>query len=168
MNPNADVEILSRLTELRRENERLRRAKALRESYGINFYVPHAKQDKFHSVGQKIGRYCRTGNRGGKTKCGAAEDVSWCIGGRVFYRNSFDVLDGKRNVIRRHVGEQDHVLVTKGIPQYPVKGLLVVADWDKAKEIFTNRDGSYETWGELFQLIPRDALGKVLFHVAGM
>jgi hypothetical protein len=53
MNPNADVEILSRLTELRRENERLRRLQeALRESYGINFYVPHAKQDKFHSVGQ--------------------------------------------------------------------------------------------------------------------
>lgn len=159
-----DIATLARLEELRQENASLRRAKALRESYGLNFYVPHAKQDKFHSVGDKTGRYCRTGNRGGKTKCGAAEDVSWCIGGRLFYRNSFDVVDGKRNVVRHHVGTQNHELVTKGIPTHPVKGLLVVADWDKAKEIFTSREGSYENWGELFQLIPRDALGKV--HVS--
>lgn len=161
MNPVANPELLSRLAELRQEGEALRRRKILRESYGINFYVPHAKQDKFHSVGDKVGRYCRTGNRGGKTKCGAAEDVSWCIGGRVFYQNSFDVLDGKRNVVRQHVGRKDHELVRKGIPDYPVKGLLVVADWDKAKDIFTNREGSYETWGELFQLIPREAVEKV-------
>jgi hypothetical protein len=161
MDATATVETLARLTELRQENERLSRAKALRQSYGINFYVPHAKQDKFHTAGDKTGRYCRTGNRGGKTKCGAAEDVSWCLGGRVFYRNSFDVVDGKQNVVRRHVGGLNDPLVTKGIPQFPVKGLLVVADWDKAKDIFTNRDGSYETWGELFQLIPREALGKV-------
>jgi hypothetical protein len=41
-----------------------------------------------------------------------------------------------------------------------VKGLLVVNDWDKATEIFTNRAGSYENWGELFKLIPREALGR--------
>lgn len=161
MNPVANPELLARLAELRQEDEALTRRKQLREAYGINFYVPHAKQDKFHSVGDKVGRYCRTGNRGGKTKCGAAEDVSWCIGGRVFYQSSFDVLDGKRNVVRRHVGSKDHELVKKGIPNYPVKGLLVVADWDKAKDIFTNREGSYETWGELFQLIPREAVEKV-------
>ena len=156
-----DLETLARLQELRQENASLRRQKQLRESYGINFYVPHSKQDKFHSVGDVTGRYCRTGNRGGKTVCGAAEDVSFCIGGRVFYRNSFDVLDGKKNVVRRHVGSQNHPLVGKGIPSWPVKGLLVVSDWDKAKEIFTNCEGSYETWGELFQLIPRDAIAKV-------
>jgi hypothetical protein len=50
--------------------------------------------------------------------------------------------------------------VTKGIPRHPVKGLLVVNDWDKATEIFTNRAGSYENWGELFKLIPKDALGR--------
>lgn len=159
MTPN--LEALARLNELRRENVDLLRAKALRENYGLDFYVPHAKQDKFHSVGDKIGRYCRTGNRGGKTKCGAAEDVSFCIGGRTFYRNSFDVVDGKRNVVRHHIGGREHELVRKGIPQFPVKGLLIVADWDKAKDIFTNRDGSYETWGELFQLIPREAIEKV-------
>lgn len=161
MNPNGDLQILSKLQELRQENARLKRAKQLREAYGLHFYRPHAKQDKFHSVGDKTGRYCRTGNRGGKTKCGGAEDVSWCIGGRLFYRSSFDVLDGQRNVVRHHAGTQNHELVTKGIPQYPVKGLLIVADWDKAKAVFTNREGSYETWGELFQLIPQDALGKV-------
>lgn len=156
-----DLETLARLNELRAENEALQRAKALREAYGLDFYVPHAKQDKFHSTGDKTGRYCRTGNRGGKTKCGAAEDVSFCVGGRTFYRKSFDVIDGQKNVVRRHVGSRDHELVRKGIPQYPVKGLLVVADWDKAKDIFTGRDGSYETWGELFQLIPREAIEKV-------
>jgi hypothetical protein len=81
-------------------------------------------------------------------------------GGRLFYRESFDVIDGKKNVVRHHVGGRDHPLVTKGIPTYPVKGLLVCSDWDKAKEIFTNRAGSYENWGDLFQLIPFEALGK--------
>ena len=33
-------------------------------------------------------------------------------------------------------------------------------DWDKSSEIFTNRTGSYENWGELFKLIPKDALGR--------
>jgi hypothetical protein len=155
-----NVEALARLNELRTEKEKLQRAKQLRQNYGIDFYRPHAKQDRFHGAGHKTGRYCRTGNRGGKTVCGSAEDVAWCLGGRTWYRNSFDVLDGERNVVRRHVGRQNHELVTKGIPSYPVKGLLLVNDWDKATEIFTNRQGSYENWGELFKLIPRDALGK--------
>jgi hypothetical protein len=50
--------------------------------------------------------------------------------------------------------------VTSGISRGPVKGLLLVNDWDKAMEIFTNRTGSYENWGALFKLIPRDALGR--------
>ena len=56
--------------------------RSLRQAYGINFYRPHAKQDKFHRAGDKVGRYVRTGNRGGKTKCGAAEDVAWLLGGQ--------------------------------------------------------------------------------------
>lgn len=151
---------------LREENERLRRAKDLREAYGINFYRPHAKQDKFHSAGNITGRYARTGNRGGKTVCGAAEDVSWLIGGRVFYKESFDVIDGRKAIVRRHVGSQVDPLITRGIPQRPVKGLLLCNDWDKAQEIFTNRDGSYENWGELFKLIPRDAIPKNGVHTS--
>ena len=158
------IEALARITEARAEQERLRRQKLLMQSYGINFYRPHAKQDKFHASGDKTGRYVRTGNRGGKTKCGAAEDVAWLLGGRVWYKNSFDVLDGERRVVRHHAGSQNHALVTKGVPEHPVKGLLVVNDWDKGQEIFTNRAGSYENWGELFKLIPKDALSKA--HVS--
>ena len=142
-------EALAQLNELRAEQERLKRAKQLRQAYGIDFYRPHAKQDKFHVAGHKTGRYARTGNRGGKTKCGAAEDVAWLLGGRTWYRHSFDVLDGQRNVVRHHVGARNHEFVTKGISAHPVKGLLLVNDWDKATEIFTNRAGSYENWGEL-------------------
>ena len=158
------IEALARITEARAEQERLQRQKQLIQSYGINFYRPHWKQDKFHAAGDKTGRYVRTGNRGGKTKCGAAEDVAWCIGGRVWYKNSFDVLDGERGVVRHHVGAQNHEFVGRGIPDHPVKGLLLVNDWDKPTELFTNRAGSYENWGELFKLIPKDALGKV--HVS--
>ncbi len=154
------LQALARVNELRAEQERLRRAKQLRQSYGIDFYRPHAKQDRFHAAGHKTGRYCRTGNRGGKTKCGAAEDVAWLLGGRTWYKHSFDVLDGGRNVVRHHAGSQNCELIGKGIPRGPVKGLLLVNDWDKCTEIFTNRVGSYENWGELFKLIPRDALGK--------
>lgn len=158
---SADAETLVRLNELRAAKDRRERAKVLRQSYGLHFYCPHAKQDKFHQLGHITGRYARFGNRTGKTVCGAAEDVAWCVGGRVWYQHSFDVLDGQGNVVRHHVGRKDHEWVKQGIPQYPVKGLLVVSDWDKAKEIFTNREGSYENWGDLFQLIPRDAVGKV-------
>lgn len=156
----SDLEVITRLNELRADREKLKRAKLLRESYGVDFYRPHWKQDKFHAAGNKVGRYCRTGNRGGKTKCGAAEDVAWCLGGRTWYRNSFDVFDGNGNVVRHHAGSQNNELITKGIPGHPVKGLLIVNDWDKSSEIFTNRQGSYENWGELFKLIPRDALGR--------
>src|SRR2546430_3130627 len=148
------------LTELRRQVAAAKRARQLRQAYGLNFYEPHAKQDIFHAYGDSTGRYSRFGNRTGKTVSGAAEDTSWLVGGRLFYRESFDVIDGKRNVVRHHIGRKDHPYVTKGIPDRPVKGLLVCSDWDKAKEIFTNREGSYEVGGDLFQLIPFDALGK--------
>jgi hypothetical protein len=155
-----EADTRAHVAELRLEVEKRRRLRTLRQNYGINFYQPHYKQDVFHSHGEINGRYCRFGNRSGKTISGAAEDVAWLLGGRVFYRESFDVLDGQRNVVRHHGGGREHPLVTKGIPTYPVKGLLVCSDWDKAKEIFTNREGSYEMWGDLFQLIPRESLGK--------
>ena len=100
------------VNELRAERDRMLRMKQLRQAYGIDFYRPHWKQDKFHAAGHVNGRYCRTGNRGGKTKCGAAEDVAHLIGGRVWYRNAFDVMDGSGRVIRHHPGGRDHELVT--------------------------------------------------------
>lgn len=149
-----------RLLAAKEQNAALRHAKALREAYGINFYVPHYKQHLFHIRSSVTGRYARFGNRTGKTKCGAAEDVAWCLGERPWYKKSFDIIDGQKKVIERHVGSPTHPFVNAGIPNYPVKGLLVCSDWDKAKEIFTNRTGSYNNLGELFQLIPHEALGK--------
>ncbi len=161
-----DIEVLEKLNAAKAENRRLRRQKQLEEENGINFYRPHAKQDKFHRASKSTGRYCRTGNRGGKTKCGAAEDVAFALGYRPWYKYEFDVEgvrlteSGVREkyIERHHEGGEDHPLVTEGIPQRPIKLLLIVVDWDKSKEIFTNNEGSYENWGDLFQLIPKSAL----------
>lgn len=169
MNTNPDPEIIARLAELRSKNERLRRAKALREAYGIHFYRPHAKQHRFHSCGHKIGRYARTGNRFGKSEMGAAEDIAFCMGGRVWYKKAFDIIGTRENklgniepyVVEHHPGGEDHPLVTKGIPEHPVKGLIICVDWDKASEIFTNRRGSHERMGKLFRLIPHEAISNV-------
>lgn len=162
------------LAEQRRLNKQLRREKELREANGILFYRPHNKQDKFHSS-NAIGRYLRTGNRFGKSDCGAAEIVGWLRGQREWYKYNFDVVGTERDsngnyqniVVRTHEGHENHPLVRQGIPQRPVKGLLLVVDWDKAKEIHTNREGSYETWGKLFKLIPQEAIENVVLSRGG-
>ena len=165
----ADIETSVRVIQLRRKADALRKLKQIRQENGINFYRPHAKQDKFHAAAESTGRLARAGNRGGKTKCGAAEDVAMALGYRPWYQNEFDVMgvrlgdDGKREqyVYRHHPGGENHPLVTLGIPQRPIKILLIVTDWDKSKEIFTNNEGSYENWGDLFQLIPKSAIHGV-------
>ena len=156
---DVDAAAFVRLAEAKARNEALKKARALRESYGLDFYRPHIKQHRFH-LSSATGRYSRFGNRTGKTKCGAAETVSMCLGARTFYKHSFDILDGNRAVVEHHIGHPEHPYVTAGIPQFPIKALLVCSDWDKAKEIFTNRQGSYDNLGEIFQLIPHEALGK--------
>ena len=165
MNSDQNIETQIRLLDLRQQNEDLKRAKALRESYGVFFYRPHERQDKFHAAAHVTGRYCRTGNRGGKTKCGAAEDVAFALGYRPWYQYEFPVLgvryvnENRETYIHHvHKGYEEHPLVIHGIPQRPIKILLICADWDKAQEIFTNCNGSYENWGEYFQLLPRDAV----------
>lgn len=155
-----DAEAFVRANELREQRDTLLRLKSIREAHGINFYRPHAKQHKFH-ISPATGRYCRTGNRGGKTKCGGAEDVGYAIGGRLWYRESFPIYDGDGNIVSQHPGGVDHPYVTLGIPQRPVKILLIVVDWDKSTEIFTNNKGDYSSWGELFQLIPKQYLHYV-------
>lgn len=148
------------LQQLRRQNDALKRAAALRAAYGINFYVPHAKQHKFHTCA-KTGRFLRTGNRFGKSECGIVEDIAWCLGGRIWYRETFDILDGERNVVVHHEGRRDHPFVTSGIPKHPVKGLLLVVDWDMAKKVFTNQTDDAKTCGKLFKFLPKEAIGKV-------
>lgn len=157
---------LPRLLELREENARLRRAKDLRESYGINFYRPHAKQHKFHTC-NATGRYGRTGNRFGKSQMGVAEDVAWALGGRTWYRTAFEVKDGKGQVVESHPGGLNHPYVTVGIPSRPVKVLILCENWKKAKSVFTNREGSVDMQGKLFKLIPRDNLGKITRSTGG-
>lgn len=155
-----DAEAYVRANQLREELAAIRRVKDLREAHGLNFYRPHEKQHRFH-ISTATGRYCRTGNRGGKTKCGGAEDVAYAIGGRLWYRESFPIYNGKREVVAYHEGHRDHPYVTLGIPQRPVKLLLIVVDWDKSTEIFTNNKGDYSTWGELFQLIPKELIHHI-------
>jgi hypothetical protein len=166
------------LAELRRERDLLLRQRKLREAYGINFYRPHWKQHKFH-ITDAVSRYARTGNRFGKSELGIHEDVAWCMGGRVWYREAFDIM-GTEKVIHpdgtweyvpvvkeHHPGGLSHPYVTRGIPGRPVKGLLIVVDWDMAKRIFTNNEGSWETKGKLFKAIPREAIGKCTLSRGG-
>lgn len=155
------------LDSLKAEVALLQREKTIREENGLFFYTPHAKQYKFHSVGHITGRHCRTGNRGGKTVCGAAEDIAYCIGGRTWARRSFEVKNGKGETVITHEGGFNHPLVRHGIPDFPVKGLLLVHDWDKSAEIFTNMEGSYDRWGALMKILPKKNLVDVLKNKQG-
>lgn len=161
-----DLPVHLRLLELREQNERLRRAKTLREENGIAFYRPHWKQHKFH-ISCATGRYGRTGNRFGKSQMGTAEDVAWALGYRPWYVSPQEIKDGEGVVREAHPGGKNHPYVTCGIPQRPVKVLILCENWKKAKSVFTNRDGSVDMQGKLFKLIPKAALGKITRSTGG-
>lgn len=109
------------------------KVKAIRAD-GLPFYRPHAKQNLFHrSTSKRRGAF--TGNRFGKSTMGAAEDCAWLRGNRPWYPSS----DAGR---------------TSGIPQRPVKGLIIANDWDKVKEIWTGADG------KLWKFLPKDGFVK--------
>lgn len=124
--------------------------KRLREQSrnGILFYKPHAKQIMFHMAGDIPFRYAQVGNRFGKSEMGAAEDISFCLGERLFFPAG-------------HPGR------TKGIPARTVKGVLLCQDWDKSEEIFTNRSGDDKTRGKLFRLLPADRIEAVKTNHSG-
>lgn len=126
------------LLDARRELDLLRREKKLRENNGIAFYEPHPKQDLFHRAANYRRRYVRTGNRFGKSDMGASEDIAWALGERPWY----PVGDPARTV---------------GIPKHSTKGCIVVQDWDKAHEIFTN-PAPGTSQGKLFQKLPKDSI----------
>ncbi len=119
------------------ELEALRALERLQRDYALHVYAPHEKQEIFHRNGDKKRRYLRTGNRFGKSTCGSAEDAAFAIGERPW----MDKNDPDR---------------FKGIPQRPTKGLILVADWDKAREIFTSMEEGQK--GKLMQWIPVDRL----------
>jgi hypothetical protein len=115
---------------LRRKQVELRAARlAAMKRDGLPFYHPHAKQDRFHrSTAKRRGVF--TGNRFGKSHMGCAEDCAWLRGERPWY--------GKDDPGR-----------TLGISTAPVKGLVIVNDWDKAKEIWSGDDG------KLWRFLPK-------------
>jgi len=89
------------------------------DSFSID---PHPGQDAFHRAGGRKYRMVRCGNRYGKSTMGAAEDVAWLKGERVWL---------PKNDPARYIG----------IPQRPVKGLVITTDWDKVDEIWTSERG---------------------------
>ncbi len=88
---------------------------------GLPFYRPHPKQDLWHKL-PHLRRGAFTGNRFGKSTMGCAEDCAWIRGERPWYPKG----DPAR---------------TSGIPQHPVKGLVITTDWDKVEEIWSGVDG---------------------------
>ena len=120
----------------------LRRLAELRKNYGIFAYKPQPKQALFHQANYKY-RYLRTGNRFGKSTCGSAEDCAFALSARLWLPEGDPI---------RHLG----------IPRRATKGVILVADWDKAREIFT----SPET-GKLMSFLPKDRIEQLVKNQAG-
>lgn len=127
--------------------ESLRRLKKLRAAYGIYAYRPHSKQSLFHAAAKHKRRYLRTGNRFGKSTCGAAEDCAFALGARLWLPENDPV---------RHLG----------IPRRSTKGVILVADWDKAREIFTSQEEG-QGQGKLMKLIPKERIHHLHKNQAG-
>lgn len=160
MSQLASPSIHERLAHLRATERLLGQIEAQRRNNGINFYRPHWKQHKFHTTVAN-GRYGRTGNRFGKTEMGIAEDLAWCLGHRPWYRYAQDIKDGTGTVRESHPGGANHPYVFTGIPNRPVKGILLVVDWDKAHEVHTGQTGDPLTEGKIWKLLPKAALRGV-------
>lgn len=126
----------------------LRRLEKLKEDFGLLFYEPHEKQDEFHRNGHMKRRYVRTGNRFGKSTMGGAEDCGWALGERPWYPKG----DERRSI---------------GIPKHSTKGLIIVADWDKAHEIFTNPVKG-QGQGKLFKFLPKAKILRTARNNAGI
>lgn len=132
METNQPTQSEAELLRLENLQEQIRLQSQLNEAMradGLRFYRPHEKQDLFHRASARL-RAVFAGNRFGKSMCGMAEDGAWLRGERAWMP----------------VGDQGR---TAGIPQRPVKGLLVTTDWDKVDEIFTN-----ESSGKLWRCVP--------------
>ena len=122
-----------RILNLRRQLALQRSINAAIKADGHRFYRPHPKQDAFHRAGKFKRRAAFAGNRFGKSQLGAAEDAAWLRGERVWYPE----YDPAR---------------TAGIPRHPVKGLVIVQDWDKCDEIWTSQRGDRQ--GKIWKYLP--------------
>lgn len=133
----------------------LKERSRLTQGFGLLNYRPHAKQDLFHAAGDHFSRLGMAGNRSGKSQGGCAEDCSWLMGYRPFYKQKFWVLGRDGAKVRYHDGHENHPLVRKGIPQRPVKGLVITIDWEKVDEVWTGQRNSAQP-GKIWQLLPEN------------
>lgn len=129
----------------------LRRKDRLIKSDPLVYYRPHngngrGGQDAFHRSVAKV-RATITGNRWGKTTCGAAEDAAWLRGERVWYPKT----DPAR---------------TSGIPKRRVKGLVIVTDWDICHETWTKEGGAIP--GKLWEVVPGSQIKTTRRNNAGV
>lgn len=112
------------------------RALDMHQQRRLWFWKPSPKQLKFFEQSGIKRRAGFCGNRFGKSELGVIEDVCWLIGFRPFFA-------------------EGHPLRSKGIPKHGVKGLVIAEDWDKVKEVFTNKD-SKDRYGKFYQFLPED------------
>jgi hypothetical protein len=127
------VDLLDKKVLLERKQQLLAKEAVFKQTFGLCYYRPHQYQDRFHRAGASKHRLWESGNRGGKSTGGVAEDCAHLIGFRPWYK---DGDPGQR----------------AGIRQASNKGVVVTTDWDKVDEIFTSQRG---TEGKLWQMLPR-------------
>ena len=150
---------------LARELQLERRRLQLVRANGLAFYTPHPGQHRFHIAGDKLYRMVRCGNRWGKSTAGCAEDLAWCLGERPWYKRKFTIYNADGSVHYQHDGHENHPYVRLGIPQRSVKGLVIVQDWDKCKEVWTGNEGDRP--GKLWLLAPKGAIVKTRRNHSG-
>jgi len=78
------------------------------------------------------------------------------LGERSWYKRKFTIYNRDGSIYRVHEGHEDHPLVRQGIPQRPVKGLVIVQDWDKCKEVWTGNEGDRP--GKIWTLAPKGSI----------
>lgn len=123
------------LATLKRKELELEQARInLVRKNGLAFYKPHPGQHQFHINGNRLHRMVRCGNRYGKSTMGCAEDLAWMLNERPWYPK----------------GSAERTI---GIPQRPVKGLVITTDWDKVDEIWTSQRGDRP--GKIWQFAPQ-------------
>lgn len=133
---------------LRRQLALRRRQLELAKDFGLLFYKPFPKQAAFHAAGDYRLRMMRSGNRFGKSTLGCAEDCGWLLGERMWLPES--------DPVRR-----------LGIPQHPVKGLVITTDWDKVNEVWTSQEGQGVATGKLWRMLPRGSVRRARRNHSG-
>ena len=129
----SNIEHEDRLLDKQKLKEALLTKLEVMQDDPLRFYKPHDKQDQFHRAGDYKHRAVFAGNRFGKSQMGVAEDAAFVFGARSWYPEGSEA---------RYAG----------IPQRPVKLLIITTDWDKVDEIFTSERGER---GKLWRMLPR-------------